>query len=296
MRDYRFVHFSLGHHAGDSARQLLADCELLDVALSSRANRGAWSETLHTGVSLRLHVEDKRLPALLERLRAAGNVPFTRLDREYSSDELDAAEWLLMRVATAGLYGGVDYGQSYRFDAACRTCGAGAELVPPLLAELGLMGKKDIDHLVFEQHLVVRRRIATALEEAGVTGVQPMLVQTPRRPPGDQHVWLRITSEFPRLHASSTGYVIDPACPQCGRSGHHGMANEPEVPRYSPVPADTPDITRTWEYFGDWRQVRGRSFPGPVGGSQDVVVSQRARRVLQRLEVRRLVWVPLLPA
>jgi hypothetical protein len=129
MQDFQFVSFFLGHDAGDRARRLLAECELLDVALSSRANRHAWSGDVHFGVSLRLPVEDRRLTALLERLRAAGKEPFTRLDREYSPEELDSADWLIMRVATAGLYGGVDYGQSYRFENACGTCGAGAELV-----------------------------------------------------------------------------------------------------------------------------------------------------------------------
>ena len=72
MRDFLFVSFFLGHDAGDRARRLLADCELLDVALSSRANRHAWMGDLHFGVYLRLPVEDERLKILLERLRAAG--------------------------------------------------------------------------------------------------------------------------------------------------------------------------------------------------------------------------------
>ena len=163
MQDFQFVSFFLGHDAGDRARRLLAECELLDVALSSRANRHAWNGDVHFGVSLRLPVEDKRLTALLERLRAAGQEPFTRLDREHSPQELDSADWLIMRVASVGLYGGVDYGQSYRFENACGTCGAGAEPVPPLVAELGKMGKKDIDHLVYEGHFIVTKRIAAAL-------------------------------------------------------------------------------------------------------------------------------------
>jgi hypothetical protein len=296
MQDFQFVSFFLGHDAGDRARRLLADCELLDVALSSRANRHAWSGDVHFGVSLRLPVEDKRLKALLERLRAAGEEPFTRLDREHSPEELDSADWLILRVATAGLYGGVDYGQSYRFENACGTCGAGAELVPPLVAELGKMGKKDIDHLVYEGHFIVTKRIAAALGRAGLTGIEPTPVQTQRRPPSAHHVWLRITSEFPRLHESTTGYETEAPCTVCGRGGHYGSAKEPEAPRYNPVPADTPDFNRTWEYFGDWRQVRSEMHLRPVGGSQGVVVSQRARRVLQDLRVRRLVWIPMSPA
>jgi hypothetical protein len=296
MQDFLFVSFFLGHDAGDRARRLLAECELLDIALTSRANRHAWSGDVHFGVSLRLPVEDERLNTLLKQLRAAGEEPFTRLDREYSLEELDSADWLIMRIATAGLYGGVDYGQSYRFENACGTCGAGAELVPPLVAELGKMGKKDIDHLVYEGHFIVTKRIATALVKAGITGIEPTPVQTPRRPPSAHHVWLRITSEFPRLDESTTGYETEAPCTVCGRGGHYGSAKKPEVPRYKPVPGATPDFNRTWEYFGDWRQVRSETHSRPVGGSQGVVVSQRVRRVLQGLRVRRLVWIPMSPA
>jgi hypothetical protein len=293
MQDFLSISFFLGHDAGDRARRLLAECKLLDVAHSSRANRHAWSGDLHFGVSLRLPVEDERLKILLERLRAAGEQPFTRLDREHSPEELDSADWLVMRIATAGLCGGVDYGQSYRFESACPTCGAGAELVPPLIAELGRMGKKEIDHLVYEGHFIVRKGIAAALGRAGLTGIEPTPVQTQRRPPSSDHVWLRITSEFPGLHESTTGYETEAPCPVCGRSGHSGSAKEPEVPRYMTVPADTPDFNQTWEYFGDWRQVRSETHTRPVGGGQGVVVSQRA---LQELKVRRLVWIPMSPA
>ncbi len=288
--------FFLGHDAGDRARRLLVECELLDIALASRTHQHTWSGDVHAGVSLRLPVEDERLNTLLTRLRAAGVTPFTRWDREHSQDELDSADWLMMRIATAGLYGGVDYGQSYRFAIACTTCGAGAEPVPPLIAELGKMGKKEIDHLVYEGHVIVTTRVAAALREAGVTGIEPAPVQTQRRPPSAQHVWLRITSEFPRLHESTTGYETDAPCSACGRGGHGASAKEPEVPRYNPVPAGTPDFNRTWEYFGDWRQVRSETHSRPVGGGQGVVVSQRVRRVLHDLRVRRIVWIPMSPA
>jgi hypothetical protein len=45
MRDFLFVSFFLGHGAGDRTRRLLAECELLDVALSSRDTPGAVMST-----------------------------------------------------------------------------------------------------------------------------------------------------------------------------------------------------------------------------------------------------------
>lgn len=58
---------------------------------SSLANRQAWSGDVHVGVSLRLPLEDQRLKTLLDRLRSAGEGPFTRLDREYTPEDLDSA-------------------------------------------------------------------------------------------------------------------------------------------------------------------------------------------------------------
>ena len=178
MQDYLFVSFFLGHDAGEAARRLLRECDLLEHAVSARANRHAWLGNLHAGVAIRLPSDDERLQRLLTRLRARLIDPFTRVDREYSKQELDDAEWLRFRIATAGLWGGVDYSQTYDSAKACSTCGAGAVPKPPLIAELGSMGKKDIDHLVYEGHGIVSRRLARAVEN--MTGVSVAPVRSPR--------------------------------------------------------------------------------------------------------------------
>ena len=105
MKDYLFVSFFLGHTAGAEAKRLLRDCDLLEIAESAPANRHAWLGGLHRGVSLRLPADDGRLGRLLDQLTARQVDPLTRLDREFSQQELDRAEWLMVRVATAGLYG-----------------------------------------------------------------------------------------------------------------------------------------------------------------------------------------------
>jgi len=81
MKDFLFVPFFLGHHAGREARALLADCGLLEDAISSPLNRHAWQNDIHFGVSLRLPLQDDRLNSLLERLRIDGVKVYTRLDR-----------------------------------------------------------------------------------------------------------------------------------------------------------------------------------------------------------------------
>jgi hypothetical protein len=292
MQDFLYVSFFLGHKKGKDARRLLRACDLLEVALADRANRHSWLSDLHFGVSVRLPVEDHRLNVLLDRLRECGVAPFTRVDREYSRLELDAADWLMLRVATAGLYGGVDYNQAYTFRRACVTCGAGAEPIPPLIAELGKMGKKDLDHLVYEGHLVASSRIVRKL--AGLSGLEVIGVRSPRRPPDPRFSWLRITGAFPKMHSSTTGIATENLCPACGRAGHFGIAIEPEVPIYERAPRPACDVNHTWEYFGDWQQVRGTSQVRRVGGSRGIIVSKRGRRMLQALRVRHLVWVPII--
>src|SRR3954452_24002693 len=63
---------------------------------------------------------------LVARLDAIGEKPVVRADRTWSKREVDAADRLLLRVRTAGLDGGIRFGQQYDRSAACATCGAGS--------------------------------------------------------------------------------------------------------------------------------------------------------------------------
>jgi hypothetical protein len=288
MQDYLFISFFLGHDSGAAAKRLLEECDLLDHALAARANRHAWLEEVHTGVRVRLPTNDERLQRLLNRLAERGVTPFTRIDREYSDSELNEAEWLTLRVATAGLNGGIDYGQVYAFTNACPTCGAGSAPVPPLLAELGSMGKKDVDHLVYEGHLIVSSRVAAAVSD--MTGVELAPVQSPRKAPDPRFAWLKITSGLPRMHS---GYKRYDVCESCGRAGHYSNSPSPDAPTYSVLSDELPDFNLTWEYFGDWRQQRHKGQTRPVGGGAGLVVSQRVRQRLLALRVRRLLWIPV---
>lgn len=291
MQDYLFVNFSLDDEEGDETCRLLSDCGLLEAAIGNRSDREAWMSGGDRYISFRLPWNDDRLHALLDRLRSRGIDAFTRLDREFTDHELDRADWLVLRIATAGLYGGADYGQTYRLEAACQTCGAGAEPVSPLIAEIGKMGKKDIDHLVYEGHLIATSRVAKGL--AHLTGIEPAAVRSPRLPPDARFAWLRIVSTFPRMDPSTRGYATEQPCTTCGRSGHFGTFLEAEAPVYDSIPSTASDFNLTFEYFGTWQETRSPKQTRPVGGSRGIIVSQRARKVLKHLRVRRLVWVPV---
>jgi hypothetical protein len=288
MQDYLAISFFLGHDAGAAAKRLLAECDLLDHALAARANRHAWLGDVHFGVWVRLPTQDVRLRRLLDGLAEREVAPFTRIDREYTETELNAANWLELRVATAGLYGGVDYGQTYERTDACPTCGAGSLPLPPLLVELGGMGRKDVDHLVYEGHFIVSNRVTEGL--VGVTGVELAPVRSPRKAPDPRFAWLKISSVLPRMHS---GYEQSDGCGQCRRSGYYEGLMKPNVPTYAGLSENLPDFNLTWEYFGDWRQQRHKSQTLGVGGGQGVVVSQRVRQRLLKLKVRRLVWIPV---
>jgi hypothetical protein len=292
MQDFLIISFFLGHDRGEAARQLLTQCDLLEEATSAPANRHAWLGALHLGVQLRLRSEDPRLKHLLDGLDERQIEPFTRVERHYSNRDLISAEWLVLRIATAGLYGGADVGQDYDFTSACITCGSGAVPKPPLIAELGSMGKKDVDHLVYEGHMIVSNHIANNISD--LTGVIRTPVKSPRRPTDDKFSWLRISGSLPQMHPTTTGYRVENPCPSCGRSGYYGNAmNEPESPVYEKLPATATDFNLTWEYFGSWKPRRSESQERLIGGSRGVVVSQRVRQRLLELKVRRLVWIPV---
>jgi len=153
------------------------------------------------------------------------------------------------------------------------------------------MGKKDLDHLVYEGHLIASSRVARELTR--LTGIEAVPVRSPRRPPDIRFKWLRITGSFPRMHASTTGVATENVCSTCGRAGHYADAMLPETPVYETVPKLVSDFNLTWEYFGDWQQVRNMSNRVRVGGCRGIIVSKRVRQTLQQLNVRRLVWVPI---
>jgi hypothetical protein len=238
------------------------------------------------------------LVLLLDELEQLGASPGVRADREYTRRELDAFDWLVLRIRTAGLSGGINLQQPYDFAAACPLCGAGAAAIPPLIADLSRMGKKAIDQTAHDGHIVVSRALADAIRNTGLTGVE--FLPTRRRSqkvPDEQCFWMNVTSEWGPMSPSRIVSVDDP-CPECGRSGHYDAYSEVTEFRYASFPADVPDFNRTWEYFGLWRVPAHMEHlkDGPnVGGARMLIVSQRVRRCFQAAKVRGVSFDPVLP-
>jgi len=288
MQDYQYVW--VNEDSSARLRKLLNKYELLEVAREDRNNRFSLDATeFGFGVHLRLPIEDQRIQRLLAALRASGKKPSTRVDREYTEAELDAAPFLEMIVATAGFYGGVDFGQAYDFTDACPRCGSGARAIAPLISEFR-MGKKDIDHLVYENHLIVSQRLAKGLR--GLTGFQLTPVRSRRRNPEPRFSWLRIMHELAPARHDTPGWVIENRCNVCSRTGYYRDHDAPSERVYDSL-RGARDFNLTWEYCGDWQQVRSETHTRPIGGRQFPIVSQRARKRLIDLGVERLQWAPV---
>lgn len=290
MRDFTFISFFLGHDAGDLCRSLLSEYRLLEVARASKLN-SVWQHGSDGGCMLRLPAGDSRLISLIQSLEEHGVSVFRRHDREFSKKELDAAPWLILRVATAGLLGGVDYDQPYDHSRACPICGAGAQPEPPLIAQITKVGKKMIDHLVYENHLIASRPVVSSLLALALTGLVAEPVRSPRKHPSQTHSWIRIHAAVSLLDASSLGLRREVPCTACERSGHYWSSDSPWVPSLRREPAS--DFSLSWQYFGDWTQNRSPNQVRAVGGAQEIIVSQRARRVLRSARVRFLHWIPI---
>jgi hypothetical protein len=296
MRDVLNVHFFLGLVPQSDASAILARHGLLELALKDPRNRnsGLGSE-MSADAWIGVAPDDRRLAGLLTDLETRGVQPFMRLDREYSDAELDAAAWLVLRIATAGLYGGADFEQPYDFSGACTSCGSGAEPIGPLIAELSKMGKKQIDKLAYEQHLIVEARVVEALHAAALTGFIASPVKPRRGPVSHRFSWLRITELCRPLSSRSVGVARVQPCSACVRGGFFPAApTQPVELRFDGPPTAT-DFALTWERSnGDARDRRRRDQERAVGGSAlALIVSQRARRVLLAAQVGRLVWEPI---
>ncbi|HEY3042416.1 MAG TPA: hypothetical protein VGJ39_00220 [Vicinamibacterales bacterium] len=302
MTELRHISFNLGASGIKATEQLLrtvgvsADADLhIDGVLAGLC-------------SVTLEADDARFPALLAALQEQGATPLIRAERRYSDSELAAFPWLLLRVTTAGLAGGVNLGQPYDYTRACSTCGAGAEPIPPLLAALGSMGRKAIDRTAHDGHVIVTRQLADAIEAEGLTGVEFLPVtRAPEKSPDPRFRWMRIPGELEPLAPTSVVATED-RCPSCGRAGHFDALERATELRYSGSPTDDSDFSYTWEYFGVWRRPAGvaqdflsaeasATAVSPavksVGGARLPIVSHYVRALFRRLKVRGVAFEPV---
>jgi hypothetical protein len=283
MRDDRIVSFNLGARRLRESQALLSRLALWESAELEQ------SGPIVGFCLVRLAATDPRLPELVAALQDLGHPVVPRAERCYSGKELAAFSWFRLRVATAGLMGGVNLDQPYDFADACSTCGAGARPIPPLRIDANRMGKKLLDATAHDGQVIVASSLVSSLLSAGLTGfeLRPVVHLTGRA--ANAFVWLQVTSQWQPFQPTSVVATSDP-CPTCPRAGNFDSWAEPTELHYSAPPVDTTDIGHTYEYFGVWRL---RDERQPVGGHRALLVSQAFRQALIDAKVRHLKFDPL---
>jgi hypothetical protein len=209
-----------------------------------------------------------------------------------ADDVLDGFQWLLLRFRSAGVPGGYNHDQSFDFSNACGNCGAGAQPLPTLVANLTEMRKKSFGYTAHEGQIIVRTELAEAISRAGLTGfsIRPVL-HINRGEPDERYRWLRIDSQWPRMQNRRI-LAVEDQCPICGRAGHFDTYAVPTEFWYEAPPVEACDFNFTWEFFGVWRH---HLLPHrrPIGGKRVPIVSQRVRAFLSDHAVKSAFYDPV---
>lgn len=285
-RETRFIAFNLGAAGIEATEDILRRAGL-------ESSPGFHRDGILAGYfSVELPLADPRLTALIRELDAATVQYSVRADRQYGEKDLDRFPWLILRIKTAGLLGGVNLAQPYNHAGACPTCGAGSVPIAPLLAQTSRMGRKAIDSTAHDGHLVVTTALADAIESAGLSGfaIGPVS-RGADRDPDPAFRWLRILPQRGPLSPASV-LEIDDLCPACGRAGHYDAYSR--VTEFWCQGWGDPgtDFSLTWEYFERWR-MNAEDVRQHVGGFRFPVVSQRVRSLFKKLKVRQVSFDPV---
>jgi len=202
--------------------------------------------------------------------------------------------WFRLVLRTVGLCGGINYEQPYDYASACPMCGAGSEPVGPLIAQLSRMGRKLLDRTAHDGHLVATRGLADALVAACLTGFEVRPVRRAHvATPDAGYCWLRVVFQWPPM-APTSSVITEDRCTQCLRTGYFDAGPEPGEWHYLRSPDDAADFGYTWERFGIWRAKAWPAGRRGVGGAGGLIVSGRARALLESLKVGRVEYVPVI--
>ena len=135
MKDFLFVSHHFGKDGVTQAEKFLQENNLTSVV--DFDNDGI----LAGYCSLRLPKDDIRLNTFIQEIEKDGKKAHTRFDRVYTSKELNSFDYLVLIIRTARLEN-PGRNQKYDLSNACKECGAGVNLIPPLDLPLNSMGKK----------------------------------------------------------------------------------------------------------------------------------------------------------
>jgi hypothetical protein len=230
---------------------------------------------------------------LIKAAQESDPVRLIRIERVYSSEELQAApllEWRLTNQAIEddyydlkedGYQGGPQ--ASHR---RCPACRAELEQVRDLLVDTRLMGQRDLS-LTYSFEIILSARLARMLQEAGFTGFTLRPVWDYRKPyQGEPQLYqLVVTNVLPPMASPPTEFEQEQHCEVCGTKtqylkhthfwGRIQYYEETDIYYAREVLEQAADFNATYEWIG-----------GLPDGHPLVIISQRVYRWLKEQGIK----------
>jgi hypothetical protein len=238
-------------------------------------------------------VRSRAFEILIKAAQESDLVRLIRIERVYSSEELQAApllEWRLTNQAIEddyydlkedGYQGGPQ--ASHR---RCPACRAELEQVRDLLVDTRLMGKRDLS-LTYSFEIILSARLARMLQEAGFTGFTLRPVWDYRKPyQGEPQLYqLVVTNVLPPMASPPTEFEQEQHCEVCGTQtqylkhthfwGRIQYYEETDIYYAREVLEQAADFNATYERIG-----------GLPDGHPLVIISQRVYRWLKEQGIK----------
>ena len=256
-------------------------------SILKKANLLSESEFIGNLVSIKIPFGDKRIEALSDemKLRGFNDKPLIRFEREFTKAEIENAPLLRLQLKTARL-DNPKKEQLYDRSHICPKCGAGLEVIPPLLIPKNDMGKKKIDFTAHHHWMIIEKPLANKIIECGLTGIEFQTAYLGRNL--TDFYYAKITNRMPPF-SSKSKYQISEPCDLCNNSGRYDNYSQPTEFIYNQLDIEMcglQDFNKTFEYFGYWGHSK-------EGGGQLLIVSQKVRELFKNEKVRFTKFVPV---
>jgi hypothetical protein len=239
-------------------------------------------------------VRSRAFEILIKAAQESDLVRLIRIERVYSSEELQAApllEWRLTNQAIEDDYYTLHFkeGQAkgiapYARD--CPSCRAHLEQVRDIWVDTRLMGQRDLS-LTYSFEIILSARLARMLQEAGFTGFALRPVWDYRKPyQGEPKLYqLVVTNVLPPMASPPTEFEQEQRCEVCGTKtqylkhthfwGRIQYYEETDIYYAREVLEQATDFNATYERIG-----------GLPDGHPLVIISQRVYRWLKEQGIK----------
>lgn len=248
---------------------------------------------------------DPRLPKLIASLDAQGSSWDDWHEDQHTEEELERAPLLLLEPNRGcEVDGGVEWGTTYDLTQACPACATGCRQTSALFIKGEDVPKLE-GHPVAETyfwHLMVSGSLASALEDAAVTGMSLRNVYAVMEDGRQMKLrWKQLLSEntLPRWSRHTGGFAherfseILAPCEVCGRNGFLITKEAPTrvVYRASALTGAL-DVNSTWE--NRWSAVLDReNFRASILSRPWTVITPKVYRIFREFGVKEVNFHPI---